>query len=96
MRTVVIQRYVYLGTVTDDQLAARLEARTQQENDALLASAIGRLGLDGVTGRLGSRRFTLVGDDRLGRALSEMEGDELEEQLCTTVGEEIGDATTGD
>ena len=95
MRDVVVQRYVYLGTVTDARLAAALEERTQQEKDALLASALKGLSLDGVTGRLGSRRFTLVGDERLGQVLSAMEGDDLEERLCASLKEEAGDASTG-
>ena len=95
MRTVVIQRYVYVGTVTDGHLAAALEKRSQQEKDELLAAGIERLGLHGVTGRLAASRFTLVGDDRLGRLLSNMHGDELEEKLCATLGEEIGNATSG-
>ena len=45
-------------------------------------AGIERLGLHGVTGRLAANRFTLVGDDQLGRVLSSMQGDELEEQLC--------------
>lgn len=96
MRTVVVQRYVYVGTVTDGHLASDLEKRTQQEKNALLSAGIERLGLHGVTGRLAARRFTLVGDDRLGHLLSNMQEDELEEQLCAILREEVGDAASRD
>ena len=94
MRTVVVQRYIYVGTVADDCLASALGKRTQWEKDTLLAAGIERLGLHGVMGRLASNRFTLVGDDRLGRLLSSMQGDELEEKLCEILGEEIGNASS--
>lgn len=92
MRAVVVRRYVYVGTVTDGHLASALEKRTQRENDALLAAGIERLGLDGVSGRLATSRFTLVGDERLGQLLSNLQGDGLEKQLCAILREEIGDA----
>ena len=94
MRTIVVQRYVYLGTVTDGRLASVLETRPQQEKDALMAVSIKRLALQGVTGRLAADRFTLVGDDRLGQLLSNMQGDDLEEHLCAILREEIGNATS--
>ena len=92
MRTVVVQRYVYVGTVTHGHLASALETRTQHEKNALLRAGVEKLELHGVTGRLAANRFTLVGDDRLGRLLSNMQGDELEEQLCAILWEVIGNA----
>lgn len=95
MRNIVVQRYVYLGTVTNAQLAVALAKSTQKEKDHLLASVVAGLRLDGVSGRLGSKQFTLVGDDRFGRVLSDMKGDELEEQVCAKLAEETRDANSG-
>lgn len=91
MRPTVVKRYVYVGTVRDDPLIRSLEGKTQRERDALLDSAIAALKLKAVSGRLGSRQFALVGDDRLGQVLANMDGDELEERLCGILEKETSD-----
>ena len=95
MRPVVVKRYVYLGSVIDEGLSTALEGKTQQERDRLLASVLGELGLDSASGRLGASRFTLVGDENLGRMLTGPEGDELEERLCRRLSVEIGGGASG-
>ena len=88
MRPIVVKRFVYLGTVRGDSLIRSLKGKTQRERDAVLESAIAALNLNAVSGRLGLRQFALVGDDRLGQVLADMEGDELEERLCAVLEQE--------
>lgn len=69
MRPVVEKRYVFIGTVDDEEVVAALGLLTQAKRDALLAAGIDALGLQGASGRLGPTIFTLVGDEEFGRSL---------------------------
>lgn len=95
MRPVIERRYVFIGSVIEESLSAALAQRTQREKGALLERAMSRLGLTGASGRLGSKRFTLVGDEEFGSSLSRIGGAQLEERLCVAIGEELDDAAAG-
>ncbi len=61
MRPVIERKFVFIGSVADRSITAVLMECTQREKDALLDRSLKTLGLIGASGRLGSRRFTLVG-----------------------------------
>ena len=82
MRPRVEKRYVYVGAVTNSALRASLEAMTQGQRDALLASAIrGVLTVtDLAVTKLGPGRFTLVGGTDFGGAMRQRK-DSLEREI---------------
>ena len=92
MRPVVERRYVFIGTVTERSVVDGLERLTQRERDALLRGAMAQVGLVGASGRLGDVRFTIVGDQGFGRAMSEIGANNLEGRLCSAIAEELRDA----
>ena len=92
MRPVIERRYVFIGAVIGESLSAALAKRTQREKGALLDRAMERLGLAGASGRLGTERFTLVGDEEFGLSISRVGKDQLEERLCLAIGKELDDA----
>ena len=92
MRPVIERRYVFIGSIIGESLPAALANRTQQEKDALLRGAIVRLGLAGASGRLGTKRFTLVGDEKFGSSISKVGKNNLEERLCSLIGKELDNA----
>ena len=92
MRSIVERRYVFIGTVTERSVIDALQKRTQRERDALLLVAIAEVGLAGASGRLGDVRFTIVGNQEFGRAMSEIGADILERRLCSAIAKELRDA----
>ena len=92
MRPVVERRYVFIGSVIEDTLSLALAKRTQHERDGLLEAAMVSLGLVGASGRLGTKRFTLVGDERFGLSMSTVGKDQLEERLCSAIAKELDSA----
>ena len=82
MRPRVERRYVYVGAVTNSVLKRLLESMTQKQRDELLASAIkGVLAVnDLAVTRLGPDRFTLVGGQDFGKAMSQVK-DSLEQEI---------------
>lgn len=93
MRPVIERRYVFIGSVVDQSIADALEKRSQREKDELLQGAMTKLGIAGASGRLGTRRFTLVGDDRFGSSMSKIGKELLEGRLCSAIAKEMDDAT---
>ena len=93
MRPVVERRYVFIGSVTDKSLSEELEKRSQREKDSLLHTAMAKLELVGASGRLGTSRFTLVGDEQFGSSMSKIGKERLEGLLCSTIAKELEDAT---
>ena len=89
MRPVVERRYVFIGSITDEILVSILEHLSQRERDVLLEAGITKLGLVGVSGRLGPKRFTLVGSDEFGTSISKIGTDYLEERLSEEVAKEL-------
>lgn len=93
MRPVVERRYVFIGSVTNEALADALGKRSQRQKDELLREALASLGLVGASGRLGTNRFTLVGDDQFGLSMSKVGKEHLEGRLCSAIAKELDDAT---
>ena len=93
MRPVIERRYVFIGTVVDKALLEALEKKSQREKDSLLHAAIGKLDLVGASGRLGTSRFTLVGDEQFGSSMLKIGKERLEGLLCSIMAKELGDAT---
>ena len=94
MRPVVERRYVFIGSVIDKSLSEALKKRSQREKDSLLHAAMAKLELAGASGRLGTSRFTLVGDEQFGSSMSKIGKERLEGLLCSTIAKELDDATT--
>ena len=82
MRRRVEKRYVYVGAVTNSALKRLLESMMQQQRDELLASAIKGVltAKDLAVTRLGPDRFTLVGGEDFGKAMSLVK-DSLEQEV---------------
>ena len=76
------KRYVYVGAVTNSSLKKLLESMIQQQRDELLSSAIKRVltAEDLAVTRLGPDRFTLVGGEGFGKAMSQVK-DSLEQEV---------------
>lgn len=87
MRPSVEKRYVFIGAVGDETLEATLGKLSQAQRDAVLHSSIDTLGLSGVSGRLGDRLFTLVGNEQFNTALSKIGKQSIEVQLRTLIAE---------
>ena len=71
MRPKIERRYIFVGTVLEETVED-LGRITQANRDAILVSGIERMGIQGATGRLGSRFFTLVGDNRFNLSMQEV------------------------
>ena len=94
MRPVVERRYVFIGSVIGPSLGEALGERSQREKDALLRKAMAGVGLEGASGRLGTSRFTLVGDELFGSSMSKFGKERLEGMLCDAMAKELEDAAT--
>ena len=92
MRPVVIRRYVFIGSVAPDSVE-ELRALAQSVRDSMLAAGIDKSGLESVTGRLGVRFFTLVGDEQFDASLRRIGKETIEERLRTHILNAIIDAT---
>ena len=82
MRPRIEKRYVYVGAVTNSELKRLLESMMQQQRDELLASVIKGVltAKDLAVTRLGPDRFTLVGGEDFGKAMSQVK-DSLEQEV---------------
>ena len=92
MRPTLERRHVFIGAVGNEHLEALLSEMTQTERDALLHSAMEAIDIKGVTGRLGEKLFTLVGDSRLERKLANRGKNAIESLLQTHFSEGVKDA----
>lgn len=95
MRLVIERRHVFIGTISDQSLVTALGEKSQREKDALLEAAMHRLELTGATGRLGTKRFTLVGDESFGSSMKKVGKERLERLLCSKIELELDDAADG-
>lgn len=75
MRPRIMRKYVFVGAVTDEAVVTQLNELSQADRDTLLETiATCDLGLSkDVSLRLGVRRFTLVGDDKMSTSLNELD-----------------------
>lgn len=85
MRPVIEKRYVFIGTVADSDVLAKLASLTQVNRDAILQDSIEALGLAGASGRLGKSLFTLVGDDLFNGEMRKIGAENLEEKIRSEV-----------
>ena len=81
MRPTVERHYVFIGAVADESVEAVLGEMTQAERDAVLHSSMEAIDLEGASGRLGERFFTLVGDEHLNGKLARQGKDAIEAGL---------------
>ncbi len=94
MRPVIERKFVFIGSVADRSITAVLMECTQREKDALLDRSLKTLGLIGASGRLGSRRFTLVGGEEFGSLISKIGKNKLEQRLCSEIRRGLNDDPT--
>ncbi len=91
MRPRVERRYVFVGSVAEEDVGA-LGARTQAVRDGILAGGIEDMGLRGVKGRLGARFFTLVGREPFDAEIGAVGEMGLEGRLRYHISEAVKDA----
>ncbi len=94
MRTVVERRYVFIGSVAEEDVA-RLGGLTQAAKDSVLKSGIERFNLQGATGRLGARFFTLVGDERFNVSMLDVGKENVEALLRSHISETVNNGASG-
>lgn len=89
MRTTIERRYVFIGSVVDQNVEKALIELTQAERDSILESGIEHLGLQGGTGRLGKRFFTLVGDEHFNTSMRSIGKESIEPRLRTHIAKAV-------
>lgn len=86
MRPRVERRYVFLGTV-DDNCQSLLERMSQTARNSVLEAAMERLELTGARGRLGTRFFTLVGDESFNSSMARVGRGRIEDGVRSYITE---------
>ena len=94
MRPVVEKRYVFMGAVVDENTVATLGELAQSKRDALLSAGIAVIGLEGASGRLGARTFTLVGGEEFGRSMERVGKKSVERLVRENLQESIESGTS--
>lgn len=89
MRPTVQRRYVFVGSIVDQNVEDVLISLSQAERNSILESGIEFLNLRGASGRLGKRFFTLVGDERFGASMKSIGNERIEERLRTHISETV-------
>ena len=88
MRPEIEKRHVFIGSVAGENVEA-LGGLTQAVRDAILASGVEDIGLRSVTGRLGPKFFTLVGDELFDASMKEIGKENIEAQLRSHISEAV-------
>ncbi len=90
MRPQIERRHILIGAITSEKLRIALRQMTQQERNQLLKSAVTSYGpaLPPWEGRLGMKRFTLLGSEAFGAAVQRLPGG-FEEAINAYLEEEI-------
>lgn len=91
MRPMVEKHYVFVGSVAK-RCISQLAGLTQAARDSILGSGIKRMGLSGATGRLGTKFFTLVGNDQFNTSMQAVGKEKIERQLRAHILETIESA----
>lgn len=94
MRPIIQKRYVFIGSVAEENVEG-LGRLTQAARDSILASGIERLDLCGATGRLGTRFFRLVGDERFHDSMQGVGKEHIEPRLRTHISEILRNDVAG-
>ena len=92
MRPTIERRYVFIGSITDQNVEDALIKLTQVERDSILESGIKLLNLRGASGRLGKRFFTLVGDEHFDASMKSIGKESIEARLRTHISETVENA----
>ena len=92
MRPTIEKRYVFIGSVLGQEIEDALSELTQTERDSILESGIEQLHLEGASGRLGRRFFTLVGDEDFNKSMQAIGKETIEEKLCNHIAETVENA----
>ena len=92
MRPVIERRYVFIGSVVDQNVGDALTKLTQTERDSILESGINLLNLQGVSGRLGKRFFTLVGNECFDASMKSIGKESIEARLRIHISETVENA----
>ena len=94
MRPVVERRYVFMGALIEEEVAAALAKLSQVERNLVLSGCIEAVGLEGASGRLGPKIFTLVGGEDFGRSIERVGRGNIERQIRDHIRETIQSAST--
>lgn len=89
MRTTIERRYVLIGSIGDPGVEDALGHLSQMERDSILVSVTTQVGLQGATGRLGSKYFTLVGDEEFNVSMNCIGKESIETQVRAHISEII-------
>ncbi len=84
MRQQIIKRFVFVGSILPENQST-LGEQTQTARDSILASAIVNLGIRSATGRLGSKLFTLVGNEDFNASIQEIGKENIEARIRALV-----------
>ena len=77
LRPEVIQRYVFIGSITDQNLISRLNELSENERNATFINILSThisLQTD-YSGRLGENKFSLVGDESFAQEIKKLKPD---------------------
>lgn len=94
MRPTVERRYVFIGSAAEEDVA-KLGNLTQAARDSILNSGIEHLELRGASGRLGTRFFTLVGDEIFNSSMLNIGKENIEALLRTHISEAVDNGASG-
>ena len=89
MRIKVEKRYIFIGTIVQHDVEKALASLTQLKRDSILTSSLEQIGLQGVSGRLGTRLFTLIGDRQFNASMEGIGKGSLERLLRNHIAEKI-------
>ena len=89
MRPTIERRYVFIGSVGEANVENALERLTQAERNSILERGIDNICLQGATGRLGERFFTIVGEEAFERSMNRVGKGNIEARLRTHISESI-------
>lgn len=95
MRPTIDRRYVYIGTVVNQITVDKLGELSQRERDRVLQIGIDQLHIQGASGRLGSRFFTLVGGECFNDSMNRIGKEVLELRLRDLIAEKIEHGENG-
>lgn len=94
MRPTIEKHYLFIGSIEDEAVRARLDELVQAERDSILRTGVDSLGLRVTSGRLGRRFFSLVGDEHFDTSMKDIGGDRVEALLRAHVEETLWKART--
>lgn len=89
LRPQIVRKYVFIGAIFEEKIASCLKRLKQCERDGLLKKVVGEMLYDiEWSGRLGWKRFSLVGAEGLAKQLRTLEPD-FEHVINQKIGKEI-------